>query len=43
MRAGALVRLGDYDGLVQSYAPLTGIFTVRMLQVRPEAGCTGLL
>ncbi|PNH07860.1 hypothetical protein TSOC_005626 [Tetrabaena socialis] len=30
---GALVKLGDYDGLILSYAPPTGIFSVRILQL----------
>ncbi|GFR52333.1 hypothetical protein Agub_g14873 [Astrephomene gubernaculifera] len=30
---GALVKLGDYDGLVLSFAPATGIFAIRILQI----------
>ncbi|KAG2492161.1 hypothetical protein HYH03_009652 [Edaphochlamys debaryana] len=30
---GALVKLGDYDGLVLTYSPPTGIFAVRILQL----------
>ncbi len=35
--AGALVKLADYDGLVLSYSPPSGIFAVRILQVRRRA------
>jgi hypothetical protein len=33
--AGALVKLGEYDGLVLSYTPATGVYALRILQVAP--------
>ncbi|GIL65192.1 hypothetical protein Vafri_18990 [Volvox africanus] len=30
---GALVKMGDYDGMVVSYAPGSGIFGIRVLQI----------
>lgn len=31
--AGALIRLGDYDASVLTFAPATGLYAVRVLQV----------